>query len=473
MHSDRSTRGALLIPVLLLALAGPARASEATLLTDLKAFFATEDGDRRAELAAKIERDPAFRRERVSEWLHRLDLYRPLPPGSTNLRVPVGYGEVRTVTLRLPRGYRPNRPWPLLYALHPSGGNGPYFLAYVEQLLGPRIEDFVVAAPTEYHQTGLDAPPPFTVDHLAILREVQRVVHVDSDRIYALGYSLGGYATWAVACLHSDRLAGAVPISSAFSIPPTEDGLWRTMIPNLAHLPILSVWGAEDNADVLGVRNPDSLGGIAALNRRLVQWTRGMNVPLWKNQEIAGQGHAGAKPRDKELAEVLSGRRQRYPRQVEHNFRHVHQGHCYWLEAHTWEGGHWGSDFPAFPKRPGESADQAFGRAVRDLLGHLKGEVSSQTLKVDRRHVGELTVWVGEGMVDWARPVTVELAGRKVFSGTLKPDLFVCLSQAARTLDFDRLRWAGVKIDARGRALPVTGRTAFPPLVAEAGNPAR
>jgi hypothetical protein len=47
----------------------------------------------------------------------------------------------------------------------------------------------------------------------------------------------------------------------------------------------------------------------------------------------------------------------------------------------------------------------------------------------------------------------------------LKPDLHVCLSQAARTLDFDRLRWAGVRVDPRGKAGPVTGRTAFPSLL--------
>jgi pimeloyl-ACP methyl ester carboxylesterase len=446
----------------------PAAGDEAAILADFRAFFATEDSGRRVELAAHAQADPAFRRERVREWLHRLGLFRPLRPGTTELRVPVGYGQVRTVTLRLPRGYAPGRAWPLIYALHPSGGNGPFFLDFVEkQLLGSRVEDFVVAAPTDYHQTSLDAPPPFTVDHLAILRAVRQAVHVDSDRVYALGYSLGGYATWAVACLHADEWAGAVPISSVFSTPPTDDGLWRAMLPNFAHLPVLNVWGAEDTNEVFGVRGPDTLGSIAALNQRLVRWTRGMDLPLWKNVEIPGRAHGGAIPPPSALFELLAGRRESYPKQVEHNFRHLHQGHSYWLEAHTWEGKHWGGDLPAYTKRPGESEDQAFGRAVRELLGHLRGEVAGQALKVERRHVGEMTVWVGEGMVDWAKPVTVTVGGRKVFSGVLKPDLGVCLAQAARTFDFERLRWAGIRVDGRGRGVPVTGRTAFPPLVPE------
>src|SRR6185369_14818610 len=97
----------------------------------------------------------------------------------------------------------------------------------------------------------------------------------------------------------------------------------------------------------LGVRGPDSLGGIAALNERLRQWTRGMKMPLWRNVAIPGRSHGGATPPLPALRELLSGRRERYPRQVEHNFRHVHQGSSYWLEAHTWEGGHWGGDLPA------------------------------------------------------------------------------------------------------------------------------
>ena len=213
---SRRRKGAFLSFALLGALSRPAAASETTILADLRAFFATADPVRQAELAARAQADPAFRRELLGEWLHRLDLFPPRKPGAAELRVPVGFGQVRTVTLRLPRGYTPKRPWPLIYALHPSGGTGPFFLDYVEkQLLGPAVEGFIVAAPTEYHQTGLDAPPPFTVDHLAILRAVRQAVHVDSDRVYALGYSLGGYAAWAVSCLHADQLAGAVPISSA------------------------------------------------------------------------------------------------------------------------------------------------------------------------------------------------------------------------------------------------------------------
>jgi pimeloyl-ACP methyl ester carboxylesterase len=436
------------------------------ILADLEAWFKTPDVEARERLAARLAAHPEFRRESLSGWLHRLDLFRKVRPGRLEIRVPVGCGHERLVTLRIPRGYLPGRPWPLLYALHSSGGNGRAFTGYVEKMLGPRIEEFIVAAPTAYRQTSLDAPPPFTVDHLAMLRAVRRTVHVDSDRVYALGTSLGGYASWAIACLHPDQLAGAVPISSCFSIPPGEDGLWKTVLPNFSHLPVLNVWGANDTLTVLGVRKRSPMGGIARLNDVLVRGSKGL-TPTVQNVCIPGRGHGGVQPPRGPFFDLLSRRREHYPRQVDHTFRHLHQGHSYWLEAHRWEGGHWGAENPPYQRRPRESEDQAFGRAVRELLGNLRGQAEGQTLRVDRRHVDELTVWLGEGMVDWAAPVTVTAGGREVFAERVKPDLGVCLAEAERTGDFDRLRWAGVRIGPDLRAEPVTARTEFPPLAAD------
>src|SRR5262249_17799261 len=82
-------------------------------------------------------------------------------------------------------------------------------------------------------------PAPFTVDHLAILGAVRRTVHVDPDRTFAVGYSTGGYAAWAVALFHSDQLAGAVALGSVFTVPPSEDGLWKKVLGNLAQVPVI------------------------------------------------------------------------------------------------------------------------------------------------------------------------------------------------------------------------------------------
>ena len=431
---------------------------------DLTAFFRTAEDDRRAELAARIEASPGYTRDRVGDQLAGLDLWPAVAAGRRDLAVPVGHGQVRPVMLRVPRGYTSERAWPLLYLLHPGGSSGPAFMGYAEQLLGPRIEEFVVAAPTGYRQTGLDAPAPFTVDHLAIFEAVRRTVHVDPDRTFALGYSTGGYAAWAVALLHADQLAGAVAIGSVFTVPPGEDGLWKAVLPNLAQVPVIHVWGTRDSLPVTCIGGGRSIGTMAEVNQRFRTWTKGMNLPI-EDCAIPGRGHGGLTPPEGPLSDLLARRRVHYPPKVDHTFRHLHQGHCYWLEAHTWEGEHWGAGRPRVRKQANENDARALGRTVGALLGRLEGEVDGQTLRVERRHVGDLTVWLGEGMVDWERPVAIEVDGRRVFEEVLRPDLGVCLAQAARGFDFARLRWAGVRVDARSAAAPVTLRTPFPPLL--------
>jgi hypothetical protein len=58
--------------------------------------------------------------------------------------------------------------------------------------------------------------------------------------------------------------------------------------------------------------------------------------------------------------------------------------------------------------------------------------------------------------------------GRQVFQGVVEPDLAVALSQARRTRDLDRIRWADIRIDTRtGKARVVTADDDFPPVLRE------
>jgi hypothetical protein len=57
---------------------------------------------------------------------------------------------------------------------------------------------------------------------------------------------------------------------------------------------------------------------------------------------------------------------------------------------------------------------------------------------------------------------------REVYRGRLAPDLGLALAQARRTRDLDRLRWAGVRIDAEaGTARVVTADDPYPPVLRE------
>jgi pimeloyl-ACP methyl ester carboxylesterase len=425
-------------------MAPAARADEAAIVAALRQAFATPN--QIPALAAQIVADPAYDRARLAAWLDRSAPYPALTAGRHDLVVDVGLGQQRRVTLRLPRGYASARAWPLIYALHPSGGDGPAFIGYLEHLLGDDVEGFIVAAPSGYRQTGVDAPPPFTLDHPRILRAVRQQAHVDAGRTYAVGYSLGGYAAWAVALLHADLVASAVPLAATFTVPAdAPDGLWRLFVDNFRHLgKVWMVWGADDRQPVYGFRD-DHLGGIATINRQYRAWTTDLGLPQALTEQPR-RGHGEVIPDKRELLRVLSGRRERWPTAVDHAFRHLHQGSAYWLEATSWAGERWGEQPPVVAPRPGEAWGSAFARVVGALLGELHGAIDGQTLRIHTAHVGDLDVWLGDGMVDWQRPIRVERDGRTAFEGEVRPDLATALGEAVGSYDFDRLRWARIRL---------------------------
>jgi pimeloyl-ACP methyl ester carboxylesterase len=461
-------RAALLhiLPTLLLCAAVVARADEDTILADLRAFFGTTDDARRAESAQRIERDSAYDRARVTGWLHRADLFQPLEPGRMSLRVPVDDGSPLSVTLRIPRDYNHRRPYPLLYVLHGTGGSGDAIVSHVEQLLGNDVEQYVVAAPTGYRQVIIYSTTPPSTEHLTVLRAVKKTAHIDSDRVFTLGFSRGGHAAWTLAVLHPDQFAGVMPVAGTLILPHYED-LFETFLPNIVHTRVFCCWGEKDimSADY---ETPSADGGIAGINHELCKVAARLQLPVsW--YEVPGEGHSGIDPPRVDVDKLLTAVREAYPRTARHVFRLPYQGHAYWIEAHAWRGPWWDDKPLELSFRRGENPNdpeverEAAARAVRGRLGELRGEVNDQEIDVYRKKISELTVWIGDGMIDWDQPVVLDVNGRKAFDGKLAPDLLVCLTQAARTYDFDRLRWAGLRFKSGSRTKVVTGDTPFPP----------
>jgi hypothetical protein len=212
---------------------------------------------------------------------------------------------------------------------------------------------------------------------------------------------------------------------------------------------------------------------MSQVNRRLAALLREHPTPTVTHHEIPRAGHGGATPPRKLLTDLVTHERQRAPAEVEHWFRYIHQGHAYWVEGHRWLGELWDEPWPSTKPLKGESRDATRWRAIRERLGLIRASRSAgagapQTVEVTTRHLADLTIWFEEGMIDWGRPVTVRHNGQEVFQGRLERDLAVALIQARRTRDLDRVRWAGVRVDAeKGTAWVVTAEDRFPPVLQE------
>lgn len=422
----------------------------------VRAYWTAADSAERLAIAARVAAHPDYRPSRLREWLHRGVPYQPLDPGPHALSVDVGAGEQRRVHLVLPEGYRPDRAWPLVYALHPSGEPADAWAGQMVRMLGRRAREFVIASP-EYRQNYIGARPPFVPEHPALLDAIARLVHVDTNRVYPFGYSRGGFAAWYVALYYPDRVAGAIAMAAGFDVAPGVDGLWKEVVGNVAHVPVLNTWGEHDALTMRGL-DEQPVGTFAESNRRFAREVSGLRLPI-VNLEVPGGRHNQLSPPPGPIVDILERRRAGGPRRVSHTFRHLHQASCYWLEGLSWVGARWGETRPDATPRDGESASRAIARTLEPLLGRLTGEIDRQTIRVTRQHIGDVVVWFGERSIDWKRPIELSVDGQVVFNGRLTADAGVALARAAATLDFDALRFAGVVVTADGRASVVTPST--------------
>jgi pimeloyl-ACP methyl ester carboxylesterase len=287
---------------------------------------------------------------------------------------------------------------------------------------------------------------------------VARRVHVDANRVYAFGYSRGGFAAWYATLYFADRFAATVALAAGFDVAPGPDGFWKHLAPNVAHLPVLNAWGGRDPLIIRDLAEKPA-GTFAESNRWFTREVRGMGLPV-TNIEVPGAEHYQMPPPMAAVREMLSRRRAVDPAQVTHTFRHLHQASAYWLEGLTWVGGAWGDPWPArLAAQPGESEASVLARTLEPLLGRLTGVRDGQAIRVTRRHIGDIVIWLGERSIDWDKPVTVECDGKQVFSGKIAQDAELALARARATMDFERLCFAGIRVDESGTASLVTAET--------------
>ena len=161
-----------------------------------------------------------------------------------------------TYLVRYPNHYKQGEKYPVLFLLHGAGGRGtdttvlrenPYF-----RITDP-IEDFpmITIAPLCSENTWFDL-----FDMLkALLFEIARAEFTDPERIYCMGASMGGYATWQLAMSCPEYFAAIVPICGG--------GMYWNAA-RLLNVPVWAFHGAKDTV----VLPEESKKMVDAVNRR-------------------------------------------------------------------------------------------------------------------------------------------------------------------------------------------------------------
>ncbi|MBE5818557.1 MAG: phospholipase [Clostridiales bacterium] len=142
--------------------------------------------------------------------------------------------------IRYPKNYKDGDKCPVLFFFHGSGSvgkdielvTGNSFFSVTEN-----IEDFpfVCVAPQCYRETWFELMQTLErfVDYIAYMP------FCDKQRIYAMGTSLGGFATWQMGIAHHDYFAAIVPICGA--------GMY-CMAGNLVNIGVWAFHGECDDA---------------------------------------------------------------------------------------------------------------------------------------------------------------------------------------------------------------------------------
>ncbi len=197
--------------------------------------------------------------------------FKPEPVGATTVRVPLQVGrtvEDTEITVYVPQKYRPDRPAPVLLALHGTGGNGRNLYLHwrgTADHLG-----MLVVCPSE---AGPNKGYGFTererVSTLQVLRWARRRYNIDENRVFLGGFRRGGHLAWDLALRGRDRFAALAVMNGAPSMV-TRSGANRGVnntryLKNVLDLPLRDLQGQKGH-------RPPLLDTVPILFKRLAEW---------------------------------------------------------------------------------------------------------------------------------------------------------------------------------------------------------
>jgi predicted peptidase len=196
----------------------------------------------------------------------------------------------------VPADYRTKSSWPAILFLHGAGERGDDGLLQTNVGLAAAIRQnpsrypaIAIFPQVPRDSQWVGAPADMAV---AALQQTMREFHVDPQRVYLTGLSMGGYGTWYVAYRHPELFAAIVPIcgwvrdfpqfrGSVPVVPGDSAAVLPSLVQRLAKVPIWIFHGELDQAvNVNGSREPAAALKAASADVRYTEFL-GMNHNVW------------------------------------------------------------------------------------------------------------------------------------------------------------------------------------------------
>lgn len=167
-------------------------------------------------------------------------------------------GETYAYCVYVPPDYTPERAWPVILFLHGSGERGKDGFLQTDVGIARAIRRhrewfpaIVVMPQCRPNRTwfGPEGPGPMAMMALKCVEAASREYHLDRDRMYLTGLSLGGQGTWMIAAAFPGQFAAIVPICGFLELGPTATpGLTEKVAAQLVNENIWCFHGDADQA---------------------------------------------------------------------------------------------------------------------------------------------------------------------------------------------------------------------------------
>ena len=132
-------------------------------------------------------------------------------------------GRLRTYFLYTPKSYHPNQPMPLVLVFHGDSGSGRSISDVTRFNNLADQKGFIVVYPDGINQKwSLRGNSQGKVDDVlfisALIDHLKQQINIDSNKVYATGFSRGGIVTQALACKLSDKIAAFASVAGSLPV---------------------------------------------------------------------------------------------------------------------------------------------------------------------------------------------------------------------------------------------------------------
>jgi pimeloyl-ACP methyl ester carboxylesterase len=359
----------------------------------------TVKGDRQRILNAYLAGPNALPYDELEKLVSLLpppDAPSELPKGTakSELVPTVAYPNGVSFYVRLPDDYQPGRSYPLLILLaDPVQDHTPdYFLDRFGDL--PAKHGYIVAAPQWWNSqkyVGYTYTREEQGTVLQLLRHLQRAFQVDSDRVFLWGNGEGGSMALDVGASHPDLFAGVVPVN------PTV--YQRLYIPaeywvNFNQLPVYTIMGDRFGPSVDAIHMMAERWMPRGFPTLLVSYKgRGQE---WFSEELPyAFDWMGRKRRSDPGKTVGPPRYEGRTTMPGFSSVRLSDNRFHWLSSDE--------------IRPEATMNPVLNGRLANPAKFSARVLEGNTIEVKVRGMRQLTIWFGNGLVDYAKPVTVKL----------------------------------------------------------------